>query len=217
LTTSLTKLWKNEYFQTVIMIAFVIVVVSGFWFGFRLLLNTDYPVLAVASGSMCMVQPNRCDGWSHPFDRTLHTGDLIVVQAVAASDIHAAPYPDGDILVFYGDSSGNLIVHRAVSNFTQGGKIFFVTQGDANGSPGPYSPTPSDHVVGKVVLRIPWIGHLALLMRNSMGVYVIMALIIIIIIIELALSPSEGGKTQGEQEQSIKRLPATGNSNMQSA
>ncbi|MCJ7469357.1 hypothetical protein MUO74_02520, partial [Candidatus Bathyarchaeota archaeon] len=42
-------------------------------------------------------------------------------------------------------------------------------------------------VVGKVIMRIPWLGHLALFMRNSIGVYVIIVVVIILIIVEFAV------------------------------
>jgi signal peptidase len=191
LTTPLGQLWKNEYFQTAIMIILIFMVVFGFWFGLRLGLNTDYPLLAVASGSMSTVQPD--DGWSHPFAQTLQTGDLIIVQGVRAQDIYAAPFNEsgrsGDILVFrLSAGSEDLIVHRAVGVVVENGETEFVTKGDGNSVPGPGSPTPAQNVIGKVVFRIPWIGHLALFMHDSSGVYLVLALIIIIIVVELVLS-----------------------------
>jgi signal peptidase I len=202
--SELKQLWKNEYFQTAMLILLVVVVVLGFWFGLRFALDTDYPMLAVASGSMCIVQPNRCDGWSHPFSQSLHTGDLIIVQGVNLQDIYAAPFNQsgrsGDILVFNDPVLGELIVHRAVGTVMMNGQTEFLTQGDGNAElgigPGPGSPTPPERIVGKVVLRIPWIGHLALFLRDQSGVYLILAIIIIVIVVELALTILGGKKTQ---------------------
>jgi signal peptidase len=192
------------------MILLIVIVVFGFWFGLRLALNTDYPMLAVASGSMCTLQPNQCDGWSRPFARTLHTGDLIIIQGVNASDIHPGPYPNGDILVFrLSSQSDQLIVHRAIAETTVDGKISFVTQGDANSAPGPGSPTPAENVIGKVVLRIPWIGHLALLMRDQSGVYLILALIIIIIAVELVLSLIGNKEAQTKKDEAALKATET--------
>ena len=202
--TSLSKrLWKNEYFQTVVMIGLIVIIVFGFWYGSRAVLNTDYPMLAVASGSMCMLPGPYCDGWSHPFERTLHVGDLIVVQGMNVSDIYAAPYPHGDIIVFHSLYSDELIVHRAIEKIVQDGEISYLTKGDGNTSPD--TPIPADHIIGKVILRIPWIGHLALIMRNSAGVYLIVALILILIIIELLVPAFRGKESetlaqQGGQE-----------------
>jgi len=185
------QLWKKDYFQTVFMILLIVGVVLGLWYGLRLFLNNDYPILAVASGSMHLPRNTACDGWSHPFDPTLHTGDLIVVQGVKPEDIYAAPYNEsgqsGDILVFRTSDKDDLIVHRAVDKIELNGTIQFITQGDHNLGPGPGSPTPATAVIGKVVMRIPWIGHVALFMRNSIGVYVIIALVALLIIVEFAV------------------------------
>ena len=42
-------------------------------------------------------------------------------------------------------------------------------------------------VVGKVVMRIPWIGHIILFMRNSLGLPVIILLMVLLVIIEFIL------------------------------
>ena len=199
MTSTFKRLWKNEYIQTAIMIVLVIVIVIGFWYGSRAILNTDYPMLAVASGSMCLLPGPYCDGWSHPFERTLHVGDLIVVEGINVSDIKAAPYPDGDIIVFHQLYGDELIVHRAIEKRTQDGIISFVTKGDGN--TGPDQPIPAAQVIGKVILRIPWVGHLALFMRNSSGVYLIITLIIILVIIELLLPALRGKKPEIASEQ----------------
>lgn len=185
------------------MIVLIVMAVFAFWSGLRLALNTDYPVLAVASGSMSTVQPD--SAWSYPFVRTLHTGDLIIVEGVNPQDIYAAPFNEsgrsGDIIVFRASQlSDELIVHRAVawydSNHTS-----LVTQGDGNPVPGPYSPTPVENVIGKVIFRIPWLGNLALLLQNNSGIYLILVLIIILIAAELILSvpESEENRNQGRR------------------
>jgi signal peptidase I len=196
--SSLGRVWKNEYFQTAIIILLIVTVVFGFWYGSRLALNTQYPALAVASGSMHLPAGTPCDGWSHPFARTLHVGDLIIVQGVNASDIHAAPYPDGDIIVFHDLYRDELIVHRAIEMKRQNGVIYFVTKGDGNSVAD--GQIPADRVIGKVILRIPWVGHIALIMRNSSGIYLIIALIAILVIIELIIPVFSGKKPESEQQ-----------------
>lgn len=210
MTSTSRRLWKNEYFQTAVMIGLIVIIVLGFWYGSRAVLNTDYPMLAVASGSMCILPGPYCDGWSHPFERTLHVGDLIVVEGMNVSNINAAPYPDGDIIVFHQLSGDELIVHRAIEKKVQNGEIYFVTKGDGN--MGADQPIPADHVIGKVVLRIPWIGHLALIMRNSTGVYLIIALIIILVVIELLIPVFRGKKPEKAQRQGGQEAEDTTNS-----
>lgn len=204
--SGLGRLWKKEYFQTAVVIVLIVVFVLGFWFGLRFALGTDFPMLAVASGSMSTVQPD--NAWSLPFVPTLHTGDLIIVQAVSPQDIFAAPYNQsgrsGDILVFRpSEGSNELIVHRAIGWYDN---TTVITKGDGNSLPGPpdEGKVPVSQVIGKVVLRIPWIGNLSLLLQNSSGFYLILALIIVIIAVELVASILENKKPQTD-----KNMPMT--------
>lgn len=206
------------------MIILVVMGVFAFWFGLRLALNTDYPVLAVASGSMSRVNVNGMsvdDAWSYPFVRTLHTGDLIIVQAVRPQDIYAAPFNEsgrsGDILVFrLSSGSEDLIVHRAIGWYEW--NVTLETKGDGNASPGPPNDpndpshpgkVPVDLVVGKVVLRIPWVGNFALFMRESSATYVVVALIIIIIAAELVLSIVEDKEEKDKKDSVAVQTPGT--------
>ncbi|MDH7478113.1 MAG: hypothetical protein QHH17_07020, partial [Candidatus Bathyarchaeota archaeon] len=60
---TLKKLWRNEYFQTIITLILLIAFVFSFWYMAQTVLRTEYPALAVASGSMLP---------------TLNVGDLII-------------------------------------------------------------------------------------------------------------------------------------------
>jgi hypothetical protein len=115
------------------LIAVIVLVVLAVWLGSQAALNTAYPVLAVKSGSMCIPQDGACDGWSHPFSRTLHKGDLIIIQGVAPADLNAN-YPDSDIIVYHNPSNPDeLIVHRIVAKIEINGTLYFSTEGDGNG------------------------------------------------------------------------------------
>jgi len=208
-TTTLKQAWKNEYFQTVVMIFVIVVIVFGFWFGSQALLSTQYPALAVASGSMCKLPGSYCDGWTHPFERTLHTGDLIILQGVAPENIKAAPEPDGDVIVFRDPSFGNeLIVHRAIEKVVTDDEIFFRTKGDGNDN-ADAELRPASNVFGKVVMRIPWVGHLALYMRNSSGIYIVAVLIILLVIIEFIVPAVRGKKSEPEPEKPAENATET--------
>jgi len=220
LTANLKKLWKNEYVQTAIAIGLIALVIFGFWYGSQVVLNTPYPALAVVTGSMCVPYDGRCDGWFHPFARTLHIGDLIIVQGVNPADL-SADYPNSDIIVFHrpGDPD-ELIVHRIVAKEERDGTLYFYTKGDGNGvNKWPSTPTsseydpwndrqgvPEDLVVGKVVMRIPWLGHVVLFMRNSIGLPVVIALIIIVVIIEFIV-PLLREKKPLEQQKEAQQQP----------
>ncbi|MEM3602460.1 MAG: hypothetical protein QXN87_07300, partial [Candidatus Bathyarchaeia archaeon] len=76
--------WKNEYFQTAITVALMLIIVFGLYYGSQIILGTEYPALAVASGSMLP---------------TLNVGDLIIVQRADPERINVGKL-SGDILVF---------------------------------------------------------------------------------------------------------------------
>jgi len=220
LIANLKKLWKNEYIQTVVVIGLIALAVFGFWFGSQAVLNTPYPALAVVSGSMCISQNGACDGWTHPFSHTLHIGDLIIVQGINPQDLNA-DYPDSDIIVFHKPRDPEeLIVHRIVTTEERDGTLYFYTKGDGNGfnkwpatpERNEYDPwnggngVPEDLVVGKVVMRIPWVGHIVLFMRNSIGLPVVIALIILIVVVEFVF-PLLRGKKPPEQQKELQQQP----------
>jgi signal peptidase I len=220
LTANLKKLWKNDYVQTGVVIGLIALAVFGVWYGSQLVLNTSYPALAVVSGSMCIPQNGACDGWTHPFDRTLHIGDLIIVQGVNPQNLNTE-YPNSDIIVFYkSNQTDELIVHRIVTVEERNGVLYFYTKGDGNGyNKWPATPerteydpwnggqgVPEDLVVGKVVTRIPWVGHVVLFMRNSVGLPVVIALIILIVIIEFVF-PLLRNKKPLEQQKELQQQP----------
>jgi signal peptidase I len=199
-TATLKKLWKNEYVQTAVIIGSIILIVVGLWFGIQVTLNTPYPALAVVSGSMCIPQDADCNGWTHPFERTLHIGDLIIIQGVNPADLNAN-YPNSDIIVYYEPNypydPDHMIVHRIVSKeVSENGTIYFTTKGDGNSQKkwpetpdetDPWCPVSQNLVVGKVVMHIPWVGHAVLFMRNSVGLPIIIALMVILVVIEFIL------------------------------
>jgi signal peptidase len=182
----LKKIWKNEYFQTVITIVILLAFVFGFWHIVQFSLGTEYPALAVASTSMVP---------------TLNVGDLIIVQGVNPEQINAKPLT-GDIVVFRDKNNPeNLIVHRAVNASKINGDYEFITEGDAVGSHDQFSPWNSSMLIGKVVGRIPWIGNLALLMHSEQNIYlfVIILIILIAILVIFPFETEEGEKKNKEK------------------
>ena len=220
----LKKPWKNEYVQTAVAIGLILLVVFGFWYGSQLVLNTQYPVLAVVSGSMCIPYDGQCDGWTHPFDRTLHIGDLIIVQGVNPADL-SDDYPNSDIIVFRKPGNPDeLIVHRIVAINEVNGKLYFRTKGDGNGNKWPRTPqiteydpwqeengvpgVSEDNVVGKVIMRVPLVGNVVLLMRNPTGILVVVVLVILLVIVEFVVpmfrrkkTPNDSAEQQKEEAQ----------------
>ena len=199
MTATLKKLWKNEYFQTAVIIGVIALLVFGFWYGTKIALNTQYPALAVVTGSMCVPQ-DKCDGWTLPFEHTLHIGDIIIIQGVNPEDLNAN-YPNSDIIVYQDPRRPTdpdaKIVHRIVAKQEINGTLYFHTKGDGNRVkwPDPVNSNdydswnlpngvPEDQIYGKVIMRIPWLGHVVLFMRDSLGLLLVIALIVLLVIVE---------------------------------
>jgi signal peptidase len=186
---TLKKLWKNEYFQTAITIALILIIVFILYYGAQAALGTEYPALAVSSESMFP---------------TLNIGDLIIVQKIDPRDINANPI-NGDILVYKRDD--NLIVHRAISKRYENGVWLITTRGDAY----PFSSGEewsSKQLVGKVIARIPTIGNLPLLLQSDQNIYILFLAIIVILIILMLPFGTKDEKTVTEKEKQTaeKRL-----------
>ena len=210
------KLWKNDYFKTTVAVALIVAIVGGFLFGMQLVLGAAVPIRVVESGSMCVKAPNGgCDGWSHPFDQTLHVGDIIIIQKVNPADLNAN-YPNSDIIVYKNPGGVTPIVHRIVEKQEINGTLYFKTKGDGNGPiiwpavPNYYdnlpdqTGVPQDLIEGKVVLRIPWFGWITLIMRgNSWAFAVVIVLIAMLVVVEfvLPLTGKKQKKTDTQQSE----------------
>jgi len=202
---ALKKIWKNDYFKTVLAIVLIVVVVLGFFFGLQLGLHTASPALTVISGSMSIPYGasdlNFGLSVTHPFARTLSVGDIVIIEGVNPKDLNTN-YPNSDIIVFHSPIDGELIVHRIISEETVNGTMYFQTKGDGNGNAWPATPVsgvdpwdyssppgvPQNLIVGKVIMRIPWFGWITMVMRdNSWGLPVVIALIMLLIIVEFVI------------------------------
>jgi signal peptidase len=188
----LRQLWKNEYFQTAIMIILMVVLVFGFWYGSQLVLNTQYPALAVVSESMLP---------------TLNVGDVIIVQGVPVTQIEAN-YTTGDIVVFRSPHNPDeRIVHRAVKIESEVDGYWITTHGDNN-------PAGSDerfhesYLVGKVIARIPYVGNFPLFV-NALGnfyYFIIIIIIVINIFVSLLFDTGEEKKSVNEEPHEKRKL-----------
>ena len=219
----LTRIRHNEYFKSAIVIAVIVVVVLGFFFGLQLALGTSVPVRVVESGSMCVPYDGACNGWSHPFAHTLHIGDIIIIQKVNPKDLNTS-YPNSDIIVYENptDPTSTPIVHRIVATYTVNGTMYFQTKGDGNsGDKWPNSVSaqeydsrtlwstgqgvPQDLVIGKVVMRIPYFGWVTLFLRNNAwGLPVVIGLILLLVVLEFVIPIIRGKEGRAEQTKENK-------------
>ena len=102
-----------------------------------------YGMIVVGSGSMT---------------GELNTGDCVIYEEYTNQFIDI-----GDILVFKKD--GSLVIHRVVEKRTINGVIQYITKGDANESVDSGFITGKD-IVGKVELRVLYIGYPSILVRK---------------------------------------------------
>jgi len=179
--SKLSKILKNSYVEMAILSIIFLGSVFAFWFGVKVALRTEYPLLVVASTSMLP---------------TLDVSDIIIVQGINASEIKAAPELGGDIIVFYQPYNWNTrIVHRAINMTSklEEGKLvwYFQTKGDNNfgpdhwSGPGTWNEMVSEKLlVGKVIGVIPLIGNVPLFIRTPLGTVLIIFLFILMLLLE---------------------------------
>ncbi len=176
--SKLKRALRNEYVKSAIFLAIILGGIGAFWIGLRAYLSTEYPLLAVASGSMIP---------------TLNVGDLIVVQGGLSVNDVIAEYETGDIVVFHKPSNPDeLIVHRAVEKVNDELR----TKGD-NNDHADYWIVTNDELVGKVVGNIPYLGHVPLFVHTPTGIMIILLVIVVLILLEFVI-PIAREKTKAE-------------------
>jgi len=196
----LKRLWRNEYFRFLVFAVIILASLTSFWFGSVFILKTDHPYLTVSSGSMCRRgietahSTTNCDGFTCIFYPTLHIGDLIVVKGgLDPSEIKAAPYPEGDIIVFRSPNNPEiLVVHRAVDKKYENGHWVFTTQGDGLLRTDRWvKKLTEEYIVGKVIFRIPLLGHIPLFLHTPLGnaVYILVLAFLVILLVWDLISP----------------------------
>jgi signal peptidase I len=145
-------------------------------------------------------------------------GDIIIIQKVNPADLNAN-YPNSDIIVYENptDPTATPIVHRIVATYEENGTLYFQTKGDGNGAKWPAVPSsqeydsrtlwstgqgvPQNHVIGKVVMRIPYFGWVTLFLRNNpWGLPIVITLIMLIVVLEFAIPILRGKKGEPEEE-----------------
>jgi signal peptidase I len=172
---------RNEILKTIIVLVALFLVVQGGWYSFKIVMHTDVPMAYVPSGSM---EPN------------LRVGDLVVIQGI---DPHAIT--EGMIIVFYvpghyGEDNYR-IVHRVIKVVQVDSQLAYETKGDNNPVSDYYrwQYIPADHVVGKVVARIPYLGLVAMKMREPLGIILIVLLVLALFAIEFTDGKHKKQKT----------------------
>ena len=202
--------WRRSYVKTLIPLVLVVGLLFGFFFGLQFILNTPIPLRVVESGSMCIPYDWACDGWlslTHPFEPTLHKGDIIIIQGVDPKDL-STNYPNSDIIVYEkpNDPTDTPIVHRIVASYEVNGTLYFQTKGDGNGTPWPAPVNPNEYdsnsniiltdgegvpanlVEGRVIMRIPFFGWITLILQGTPWVFpAVIGIILLLLVLEFIL------------------------------
>lgn len=128
--------------ETIVSAAVVGVVVLSVTYVLPAALGTSTsPFLAIATGSMVP---------------TFHRGTFVVIQHAAPTAIHV-----GTIIAFSVSCLPSPTVHRVIRIVSTGPNWVYQTKGDANRVQDPCT-VPYSHVLGVVVLNVPYLGFLIL-------------------------------------------------------
>lgn len=168
---------RSEMAKTVFLLTIVVFGTLGGYGVFMIAMGTTSPIVVVTSGSM---------------EPTIYRGDLLIIQARAAEDIHLF-----DIVVYQDTTyhTDGPIVHRVIEIEIIDGEYYYTTKGDNNAVQDPGVRT-HDEIVGVVVLTIPWLGNVSLALRSEFGmVFIVIIFIAIIIVPELVCKDDEEEET----------------------
>lgn len=176
-SSKLNELLENELIKTLLLMCLVVVSVLIFRTALVASLETEYPLHTPISPSM---------------EPTLNIGDLLILQGVADSEKVNAHPENGDIIVFRQPTNPDVfIVHRAIgkSQDLANGEYYLRTKGDNNSSADPWKVT-EDHLIGKVVWRIPLLGYIKIFLGTPVGMVVTLILFLVLFFLE-AREPKE--------------------------
>lgn len=167
--------WLVNVILAFIIIKFIVYPILGWALG------TNFPIVAVVSSSM--EHPGTFDDWwqsqckysngalgtqeslyqrygidktdfdGYKFTNGFNRGDLMVLMAAKDADV-------GDTLVYSAPGFSDPIIHRIVGKrMSTNNGLIYETKGDHNCGQGPYEQSiTADRVLGKAVLRVPWLG-----------------------------------------------------------
>lgn len=187
LKTMLKKVWyfiweDNSVWSWIVNIILAFLLVKFVIYpGLGLLFGTSFPVVAVVSSSM-EHNGNSFDSWwegngefyenvdiekeefkGYKFKNGFNKGDIIILFGVKPKDINR-----GMVIVYSTNQYRYPIIHRTVGMEDTNGRILIETKGDNNSSPDP-ELVDQDRVIGKAVLRVPYLGWIKILFTKLIG------------------------------------------------
>ena|SRR3989338_1072406 len=186
----LKKLWyflweENSVWSWIANIALAFILIKFVVYpGIGLILGTNYPIVAVVSGSM--EHGTDFDEWfelqqalyseygieksnfSHyRFKNGFNKGDIIILHGVKPQNVKV-----GDVIVFK-SSRPDPIIHRVVEINEDNSNFYYHTKGDNNrGSLADEVRIPEPNVIGKAYYKVPWLGWIKIGFTNLLGMTV---------------------------------------------
>lgn len=141
-------------------------------------------ILIIISIGLIAITSNLIEGYSaqvvisSSMEPEIKTGSLVITRKDDSSD-----YKEGEIITFYSPTEKRkLITHRIerVYQKERGVKMIY-TKGDANTNGDPWSVNVA-LVVGRVIMKIPYLGYWLNIMRTSIGFlgFIILTFILLI-------------------------------------
>ena len=158
---------KKSRRRELISLALIGLVVFGGWYAFTAYLQTPTPFFVVSSGSMIPA---------------LEVGDIILVNGGKRID----SLEIDEIIVFTlptNPSGDRVIVHRINGIIGLDGEVGIKTKGDNNPSLDGWTVRERDYI-GKVILRIPSIGWLAIWLAPPLNYYAVVLIVLVILAVE---------------------------------
>lgn len=109
---------------------------------------------------------------------TIAAGDMIVAERIPAREVRI-----GDVVTFQDPERGNRpTTHRVGGIRREAGRLAFVTKGDANDSVERWRAAPAGEL-GRVVYKIPEIGHVTALAGTRTGFILLVAVPLLLVAI----------------------------------
>ncbi|MBN2881144.1 signal peptidase I [Candidatus Woesearchaeota archaeon] len=184
--------WIAAFFVMFIALKFLILPVVGF------ALNTDYPIVAVISGSMehrldssKMVCGKYPANYNTKFETWWNTCGYYYENNYNFTESEFSKFSQkngfniGDVMILHGTKPENLklgdiivfdggrskpIIHRIVKIQNNTGEYIFTTKGDHNPESYPFEAKISeDDYLGKAILKIPLVGYVKILFINLLN------------------------------------------------
>lgn len=165
----MTRRVKERVWENFKYVVFGVIAAYLLNFGFGLALGTEMPIVAVVSSSMTHdssiprvhyeflenelgYSEEEIDSW--PVGNGFTMGSVLVVKGISGDELKV-----GDVIVYKIDSQKTPIVHRIIE--FNGEEM--TTKGDHNPAVDPWKP---NEILGKVVLKIPYLGWPKLLLSR---------------------------------------------------